>query len=351
MTEKQHKSKQSHRIGREIIADMRGCDPRVIDDEQLLKRLVQEAIRTTKHHLLDISVRKFHPIGVTVLGLLAESHISLHTYPELGYVAIDIFTCGANRPEPILEYLREKLGAKQMYSEYIRRGTMKQWKNIYDANGYKRQVEIIKNVHTRITPYQKLEVVKAKALGLCLFANNILQVASSDAHIYDEQMLKHLDDAKSVLIVGGGDCSILKRLVANKDIKEIYMFEQDQQVVEVAKKFLGASKALRDPRLKMFYGDAIQTIPFLRDKKIDFAILDIISYPDSKAKKFYDTLFDELSEIKVPRFATQAGHILDVKEKRIILSAAKKAYKKIEMEQQFVFSNGMVNFLYGSGIK
>ena len=344
-------AKHSYRIGREIIADLKGCDPRVIDDVQLLKRLVQEAIRTTNHHLLDITARKFQPIGVTVLGLLAESHISLHTYPELNYVAIDIFTCGKNRPEPILEYLQEKFGAKEIYWEYIRRGVMRQWKTIYENDGYKREIEIQKVLHRRVTPYQTLEVVRAKILGNCLFSNGILQMATYDAHEYDSQMIKHLGEPKTVLIVGGGDCSILKELVQYKSIKDIYMLEQDQQVIEIARKYLGAAHALKDPRLKMFYGNATETISYLKDKKVDVALFDIINYPEHKAKHFYEMLFAALADIGCPRFATQAGQTTEKEERNVIINAAKKYYKNIEGEEKYCFSTGMLKFIYGSGLK
>lgn len=341
---------RSYRVGREIIADLRGCDPRVIDDHQLLKRLVQEAIRTTKHHLLDLSVRKFNPIGVTVLGILAESHISLHTYPEIGYVAIDIFTCGGNKPEPILEYLQEKFGAKEIHWDYIRRGTMKQWKQIYGNEGYKREIEVTKVLHERRTPFHHLEIVRAKILGTCLFADGQLQMASLDNDDYDQQMLKNLNGAKSVLIVGGGDCSILKEVVKNKDLKDIYMLEQDQQVIEVAKKYLGAAPALRDPRLKMFYGDALETIPYLKDKKIEYAIVDIIHYPENKAKRFYSALFEQIYSNKIPEFAIMAGHITERQEQNYILNATRKYYKKLDIEDRYFFSTGMVKFVYGSGL-
>ncbi len=343
--------KRGYRIGREIIADLKGCDPRVIDDVQLLKRLVQEAIKTTNHHLLDITARKFQPIGVTVLGLLAESHISLHTYPEINYVAIDIFTCGKNKPEPILEYLQEKFGAKEVYWEYLRRGVMKQWQTIYENNGYKREIELQKVLHRRTTPYQTLEVVKAKVLGTCLFSNGTLQMATLDAHEYDSQMLKHLDSAETVLIVGGGDCSILKELVKNKEIKDIYMLEQDQQVIEIAHKYLGAAQALKDPRLKMFYGNATETISYLKDKKVDLALFDIINYPEHKAKSFYGKLFEQLASIGCPRFATQAGDPIEKEERNVILGAAKKYYKHIDSEEKYCFSTGMLRFIYGSGLK
>jgi len=300
---------------------------------------------------LDLTVRKFQPIGVTVLGLLAESHISLHTYPEINYVAIDIFTCGKNKPEPILEYLQEKFGAKEVRWEYLRRGVMKQWQTFFENDGYRREIEVQKVLHRRVTPYQTLEVIRAKKLGTCLFSNGTLQMATLDAHEYDAQMLAHLGDVEKVLIVGGGDCSILKELVKNKSIKDIYMLEQDQQVIEIARKYLGAAQALKDPRLKMFYGNATETISYLKDKEVDVALFDIINYPEHKARSFYSKLFEQLSSIGCPRFVTQAGHALEKEEKNVIITAAKKYYKNIETEEKYCFSTGMLKFLYGSGLR
>lgn len=343
--------KRSYRIGREIIADFKGCDPRIINDAELLKRLVQEAIRTTKHHLLDLQVRKFEPMGITLVGILAESHISLHTYPEINYAAVDIFTCGANKPEPILEYLKEKIGAKEVYWQYIRRGTMRQWRTILETKGYRRQIEVIRLLHKRATPYQTIEVVRAKILGTCLFSDNTLQMTNFDAHIYDEQMLQRLTKGKKVLIIGGGDCSILRHLVVNKSLREIYMFEQDQQMIEVAKQFLGAKKALKDARLKMFFGDASENITYLSGKKIDYAVIDVISLPEHKLKSFYTKIFYELWRIGAPRFSTQAGHITDDFEFKTILKSAQKYYRKIDIVEKYFFSGGLWRFVYGQGRK
>lgn len=345
--------KRSYRIGREMIADLKGCDVRVINDEQLLKRLVQEAIRKTNHHLLNIASKKFTPVGVTIVGILAESHISIHTYPEIGYVGIDIFTCGANKPEPILGYLQEKLGAKDVYWEYIKRGTMRQWKTVLQGEGFKSEVEVTKLIHKRVTPYQTLEVLKTRRLGTSLFSNGILQYATLDSDFYDTQMLKELKPkkAKSVLIIGGGDCSVLKRLTKNKALMDIYMFEQDQQVIEIAKKYLGASDVLRDPRLKMFYGDALETIPYLKDKKIDYAVIDIISESEMKLKKFYEQLIKLLHEIKVPAWSACAGNVIETQKVNFIKKASEKFYRKIRLEDKWFLSSGMAKFIYCEGLK
>lgn len=345
--------KRNYRIGREIIADLKGCDVRVINDEQLLKRLIQEAVHKTNHHLLSLVSKKFTPVGVTIVGILAESHISLHTYPEIGYVGIDIFTCGANKPEPILEYLQEKIGAKDIYWEFIKRGTMRQWKTVLQCEGFKHEAEVSKIIHKRVTPYQTLEVVRTKRLGNCLFANGVLQYAMLDSYIYDSQILKKIKQKKpkSVLIIGGGDCSILKRIIPNKNIKDIYMFEQDQQVIEIAKKYLGANKVLRDSRLKMFYGDALETIPYLKDKKIDYAVIDIISESEIKVKKFYEELIKLLHEIKVPAWSTCAGNVIETQKLNYVKRAAEKFYKNITVEDKWFLSGGMTRFLYGERLK
>ncbi|MEW6407462.1 MAG: adenosylmethionine decarboxylase [Patescibacteria group bacterium] len=345
--------KRSYRIGREIIADLKGCDVRIINDEQLLKRLVQEAVHKTDHHLLSLASKKFTPVGVTVIGILAESHISLHTYPEIGYVGIDIFTCGANKPDPIFEYLKEKIGAKEVSWEFIKRGTMRQWKTLLQAEGLKREAEVTKLIHKRITPYQTLELVRTKKLGICLFSNGVLQYATADSNIYDAQLLDKLEKkkAKSVLIIGGGDCSILKKITKNKNLEDIYMFEMDQQVIEIAKKYLEANQVLRDPRLKMFYGDALETIPYLKDKKIDYAIIDIISESETKIKKFYDKLFYLLYDIKMPAWATCPGNVIESQRYQFIKKAAEKFYKNIIQKEKWFLSGGMTRFLYGEGLK
>jgi S-adenosylmethionine decarboxylase len=80
--------------GRHLILDMYGCSKAVLDDRQLLVQALESALRMAKANVLRIISNKFEPQGVTVLALLAESHASIHTWPEIGYCAIDLYTCG-----------------------------------------------------------------------------------------------------------------------------------------------------------------------------------------------------------------------------------------------------------------
>jgi S-adenosylmethionine decarboxylase len=78
----------------------------LLNDPDFVQRSLRDAARVCESTLIEEVIHQFHPQGVTALALLAESHISIHTWPELGYAAIDIFTCGAEtQPEKGCEYL------------------------------------------------------------------------------------------------------------------------------------------------------------------------------------------------------------------------------------------------------
>ena len=82
--------------GRHLLLTLAGCPAAVLDDLPALEGLVRRAAAATGATVLDVVSHRFAPQGVTVLALLAESHASLHTYPERGVAFWDCFTCGPN---------------------------------------------------------------------------------------------------------------------------------------------------------------------------------------------------------------------------------------------------------------
>ena len=80
-----------------------------------------EAINKTKLTLLDISAHKFQPQGVTIVALLSESHISIHTWPENGSAALDVFTCGDTNPEIAMQDMVEELKAQDHRTHCLER--------------------------------------------------------------------------------------------------------------------------------------------------------------------------------------------------------------------------------------
>jgi len=82
------------RIGRHLILELWGCDFDRINSIEIIKRAMIETIEACHATLLDLRVYPFTPIGVTGVAILSESHMMIHTWPEHGYAAVDVFTCG-----------------------------------------------------------------------------------------------------------------------------------------------------------------------------------------------------------------------------------------------------------------
>jgi S-adenosylmethionine decarboxylase len=96
--------------GRHFMVTLGGCPAELLDDEALLRAVVEQAAAATGATVLQVIAHRFAPQGVTALALLAESHASLHTYPEHGIAFWDCFTCGSEcDPARSLAPLAERL--------------------------------------------------------------------------------------------------------------------------------------------------------------------------------------------------------------------------------------------------
>ena len=98
------------------------CDYEKLNDESFLRCTLNNAAKLAKAKVLNLISNKFEPQGVTAIALLAESHISIHTWPESHYSAVDIFTCGQNmRPDLACQYLIEALRVEEHFLRVINR--------------------------------------------------------------------------------------------------------------------------------------------------------------------------------------------------------------------------------------
>ncbi len=92
-------------VGRHLIADVKSPEGEGVRDAEGLMKILGGALAEGGFHCLESVVHRFEGGGFTGVILLAESHAAVHTYPELGYLALDIFTCGPKNPRPILDAL------------------------------------------------------------------------------------------------------------------------------------------------------------------------------------------------------------------------------------------------------
>jgi S-adenosylmethionine decarboxylase len=110
-------------LGRHVIAELDGCDSALLSDSKAIRRLLVEAVRKAGATALADETFDFQEGGVSGFVLLAESHISIHTWPEHGYAAIDIYTCGRHTmPDRACVYVADRLKAARIRTTTIDRG-------------------------------------------------------------------------------------------------------------------------------------------------------------------------------------------------------------------------------------
>ena len=100
----------SYMVGKHCILELYDCNKLKLNDEACIRTTLTVAAKLSGAKLLNLVTHQFEPYGVTGLALLAESHMSIHTWPENGYAAIDVFTCGDHTmPERACEIIKVEL--------------------------------------------------------------------------------------------------------------------------------------------------------------------------------------------------------------------------------------------------
>ena len=109
-------------LGTHLLADLSGIAPERLRDSTTLEHLLRAAALAAGAQVLHSHFHSFGSgMGVTGVVLLAESHISIHTWPECGFAAVDIFMCGAARPQLALDAIKEALQAPHCQLQSVRR--------------------------------------------------------------------------------------------------------------------------------------------------------------------------------------------------------------------------------------
>ena len=112
-------------LGRHLLLELKICNEEVLNDLSFLRDCLNEAAVQSGATVVGESFCHFSPQGVSGVVNIAESHISIHTWPEYKYAAVDVFTCGDDvDPEKAVRLITEKLGARSHSLIELRRGIM-----------------------------------------------------------------------------------------------------------------------------------------------------------------------------------------------------------------------------------
>jgi S-adenosylmethionine decarboxylase len=112
-------------LGTHLLLELKSCNPELLDDLPYLRQSLMEAARETGATIIGDSFHQFSPQGVTGVVAIAESHLCIHTWPEFGYAAVDIFTCGEGfRPRDAAALIVRSLESGEHSVTEIERGVL-----------------------------------------------------------------------------------------------------------------------------------------------------------------------------------------------------------------------------------
>jgi len=267
------------KVGEHITLDIIGTTQKY--KPAFFEKLVYKIAKKAKVTVLEISKHRFEPQGFTLVALLAESHMSFHTFPEKNIISFDFFTCAKVSPAVALNIIKKEIEHKRIVKKEFNRDTVALYDDIYNSPGLKK-FYVVNNVLEDFTSKvgQHIEILDLEQFGKSLFIDNELQVASKDEHLYSSTFVNSslkLSKAKDkTAIIGGGDGGVARECIS-KDFNFIDWFELDPEVVEVCNKHLSkiGNKAAKKNSVKCIWGDAFESIKSVEDNRYDKIFIDL----------------------------------------------------------------------------
>ncbi len=275
---------------------------------ETLADFLSACAEAVKADVLNIIVEPFPNGGVTGVAILSASHIAVHTWPERGFAALDIFTCARPMEHgPVQAAIDEYFSPTTSVSRQIARGSQPMRaagstesvfvelapdaaeERHYPTDGHLRAID---------SRQQRVETFTSPSLGPVLALDGVLQVAQLDAYVYHE-LIAHPalcahPTPSVVAIVGGGDGHTVIEVLKHQAVKKVHVLEIDPVVIQVSRElFPGVDAAFSDPRVTVHIGDGMGTLVDLLEPP-DVVIGDLTD-PVGQAERFVTEEFFNLA--------------------------------------------------------
>lgn len=302
--------------GFHYLIEFFGCNMAQIDDVEFWKRELHASIAGTTMESLHDFFFTFEPHGITGYLLLSSSHISIHTWPENGYVVCDVFTCSSeSETEHAVRYLKDHVRYTRVEIKRVQRGfkvvrkgakicggeglcTMEHYALALPIPGTdkKMTVEVVQKIVEIETALQKIEIIDTKEFGKCLLIDGSLQSAQKDHYLYDRELIKKLQpDDSNILVIGGGDGYVTQRILSENPLSTVRvdLVDLDVEVIKACERYLGQDVFAHE-RVHVHIGDALHYFTATKEM-YDGIIVDLTDMPlGRKEKKQFTQFYTDL---------------------------------------------------------
>ncbi len=295
-------------LGRHILVEFFGCKSEILNEVSTIEAGMVNAAEKAGATVINATFHHFSPYGVSGVVVIQESHLAIHTWPEYQYAAVDLFTCGDSvNPWVSFDFLKETFNATSYSALEMRRGSVDQLERVdFDLSSMREETKTHVNpdkytrdvwftdkdenqaLSLRYTgdvlfreqsPFQRVSVLNTSAYGKMLTIDNMVMCTEKDEHHYHEMiahpaLLAH-DNAKKVLVIGGGDGGTIREILKHENIEQVTMVEIDETVIRACKEFLPSiSSEFNNPKLNLIVGDGIEYGKSIEEGSFDLILVD-----------------------------------------------------------------------------
>lgn len=291
-------------LGHHLMMTFTAADPHLVNSAQLLVDAVTPILQSHGCSVINVKAQQFEPMGATVVWTLAESHFSIHTWPEHHTCVIDFFTCQLNaseicdlvqrdctvlfgaehNPRSILECISIARGKRMVQCN---KGAIKGQENCMLLYGKSEQKDSL--LFEGKSPYQHVKIVDTgkTGYGKILLLDGIIQIAET-TDFYSGALTTPVQEAKGLantLIIGGGDCKIAKRLfkLYPNQVNKVTVVDIDQMVTD--------SVLAHFPSLN-FTGEEKQKVSIHWEDAAQWCVRQAEAIAAGKAPKFTGAIID-----------------------------------------------------------
>ena len=355
-------------LGRHILVEFYGCCPSALNDVDHVEESMVKAAEAAGATIINTTFHHFSPYGVSGVVVIQESHMSIHTWPEYGFAAVDLFTCGDQiDPQASYHTLCELLHAEKGSTLNMQRGRLGQLKKIDDGTAFSPKLstapeppeQYSRNIwftdrdddialslrHAGIlfseeSEFQKVEVLNTYGYGKMLVLNGTVMCTEKDEFVYHE-MITHVPmltspDVTRILVVGGGDGGAAREVLRHPQVSEVVVAEIDEVVVDASKTHLPTlAESFNDPRVKLEIRDGSDFIEGCRDGSFDLIIVDSTDPVGPAKGLFTDQFYSEAY-----RCLKQDGIMVAQTEPPSLYC---ETFKEIYRRQRNIFGAGKVH--------
>jgi spermidine synthase len=294
-------------LGNHILVEFMNCDPHIMNDVASIERDMVDAAKKAGATVINSTFHHFSPWGVSGVVVIQESHLAIHTWPEYGYAAVDLFTCGEMDAWISFDYLKTCFGSQSYSAIEMKRGsvnlltrndfdisTMRQraseWRNpeFFTRNVWFTDKDENQALSLRFTgevfydvqsPFQRVRILESYKYGKMLALDDMVMTTEEDEFHYHE-MISHPamflhGDVRDVLVIGGGDGGTVRELLRHPNVNKVTMVEIDEEVIKACKAFLPQIAASFDhPKLNLIVDDGIKYVKEAAASSYDLVIVD-----------------------------------------------------------------------------